>query len=77
MESLAKIVGAVVLVVVIVFVLSALMAYPVQLMVNYIFTDSVRVALFGTPILGFWKAFWLTSLCGFLFKGTSSSNSKD
>ena len=55
---------------------AVLMAYPVKWLVNYVFTDGVRLALFGVVKISVWKAFFLNMLCGFLFKSTASVSSK-
>ena len=69
MEVITKIVGALVLAAILIFVVAAFMAIPVMLLVNYIFSEAAIIAVFGGPI-EFWKAFWLNFLCGMLFKTT-------
>jgi hypothetical protein len=69
METFLKIVGLVVLLFVIVAVVAAIMAVPMMLLVNYVFSPTALIAVFGGPI-GYWKAFWLIFLCGLLFKSS-------
>lgn len=76
MEAVVKIVGVIVLVVVIVGVLALLLAFPTMWLVNYLFAPSALAAVFGTPAIGFWKAFWLNFFFGVAFKSSSSSSKK-
>lgn len=66
-----KIVGGIIIVAGVIFILSILFALPTMLLWNYVMPD-----LFGLKEIGFWKAFCLLLLCGFLFKSSSSSNDK-
>jgi hypothetical protein len=75
MDKILMGIGAVALIVVVLVVVSVLVAYPVMLIINYLFAASFLRMVFGVPDLGFWQAFWLSVLCGSLFK--SSSSSKD
>ena len=45
-----------------------LFAFPVKWILNYVFTDGVRIALFGVAYVGFWKAYLLSILTAMLFK---------
>ena len=74
METIVKGVGAILFVVAILGLVAAIMALPTMLIVNYLFTSAVLLSVFGIPALTFWKAFWLTFLCGFLFKSSTTSN---
>jgi hypothetical protein len=56
-----------------VVVVAIILALPVMLIVNYLFTQSVLIYLFGIPALTFWKALWLNILCGFIFKSGSNA----
>jgi len=67
-------VGFYFLVLVIAFGLSALLAYPVKWIINYLFTPGVLLALFGVAKMTFWRAFWLSYLCSVLFKSSYSSS---
>ena len=53
-----------------------LFTFPLMWAINYVFTSSVLLALFGISKLTFWKTFVLAFLLGSLFKGTSTSSSK-
>jgi hypothetical protein len=70
MEEFAKGLGVIVTFLVILTVVALLIALPTLLIVNYLFTSAVLLAVFGIPALTFWKAFWLTVLSGILFKST-------
>lgn len=53
-----------------------LFTFPVMWAINYVFTTSVLLALFGVPQITFWKTFVLSFVLGILFKGSSTSSSK-
>jgi hypothetical protein len=53
--------------------LALLVAWPTELLVNYLFTPSLIAAVFGAAQLTFWKAFFLNWLCAGLFKSTSTT----
>ena len=74
METILKVIGAVVLVVAIVGGLSLLAAYPTMWLINYLFAPSALVTVFGTTSIGFWKAFWLNFFFGIAFKSSHSSS---
>jgi len=48
--------------------LGLIFAFPVKWAINYVFTDGVRIALFGVAYVGFWKAYVLSLLTAMLFK---------
>jgi hypothetical protein len=75
MDKLLMAVGTIVVVSIVAFGFSFLLAYPTMWMVNYLFTPATLLSLFGFAQLTFWKAFWLNFLCSQLFKGSSSSSS--
>ena len=75
METVTKAVGTVVLVVVIVAVLAIVLAYPTKWLVNYTFSPTAIMAVFGRSALDFWHALALNAVCGLLFKSTSTSSS--
>lgn len=58
------VVGAIVLV-------AVLSAVPVMFLWNALLPD-----LFGIQAIGFWQALGISTLCGLLFKNSTSSNSK-
>lgn len=66
------IVGAFVVGMILIVTLSALLAFPVMWLWNYVIPD-----LFKVPELTFWKSWALMVLCGFLFKSTGTNSSKD
>jgi hypothetical protein len=76
METVIKAVGTAVLLFGLIVLLSLLFAYPTLLVVNYLFTSSLLLKIFGIPALTFWKAFWLNYLCANLLKSTTTSSSK-
>jgi hypothetical protein len=55
--------------------LSFLGAYFTMLIVNYLFTTTVLLTLFGVAKIGFWRAFVLNLLFGF-FHTTSTRTTK-
>ena len=77
METLVKIVGVIVLLVVFIAGFALLMALPTMWIINYLFTPSAITAVFGTSAIGFWKAFWLNFFFGIAFKSSSSSSKSD
>ena len=72
MENFAKALGLVVLLLVIISFVAFVIGLPVMWIVNYLFTQHILMAVFGIPQLTFWKSFWLASLTGLLFKGSST-----
>lgn len=76
-EGMVKIVGAVVLVVGMVLGLGLLFAFPIKWLVNYVFTDGTRLALFGVTHISVWQAYCLSLLCGLLFKGSGITAGKE
>ena len=56
--------------------LALLTAYPLMWAINYTFTTSVLLALFGVPQITFWKTFVFAWVTGTLFKSVSTSTSK-
>ena len=67
------VVGSVVLALVLVVVLAFLFAYPAMWLVNYLFAPTILIVVLGTPVIGFWKAFWLNVFFGIVFKLSFSS----
>jgi hypothetical protein len=57
-------------------VIGLLLTYPLMWAINYVFTTSVLLAVFGVPQITFWKTFLLSFVTGWLFKGNSTSSSK-
>ncbi len=53
------------------FALAMLFAFPTKWLVNYIYSDDFRVALFGVSKIGFWRALAINYFVMSLFKGTS------
>jgi hypothetical protein len=74
MKILAYIIGAIGVIALLVG-LALLTAYPLMWAINYTFTSSVLLALFGVPQITFWKTVLLSIVTGWLFKGGSSSSS--
>jgi len=67
--------GLIALAVVLILVIGLVAAWPVMWIVNYLFAPSALLAVFGTPTLGYWKAYWLFFFFGLAFKSSSSSSS--
>lgn len=57
-----------------IFFLALLMSYPTKWLVNYVFTDGVRLVIFGVAKITVWRALALNYMCGLLFRGTSTSS---
>jgi asparagine N-glycosylation enzyme membrane subunit Stt3 len=74
METLVKIIGAVVLVILFFCVVAVLLALPIMLLWNWL----IPVLFPGEGIahvITFWQALGIALLCSCLFKSTSSSSS--
>jgi hypothetical protein len=63
-----KLVATFVFTLLIVFGIGLVFAFPVKWALNYVFTDGVRLTLFGVAQIGFWKAYVLSLLTTMLFK---------
>jgi hypothetical protein len=74
MDTIAKAVGLIFLVFVFAFGIALLLAYPTELLLNYVFSDAAKVAVFGVVHIGFWRAFWTGFLASLLFKSTSTTS---
>jgi hypothetical protein len=61
--------------VVLVFVIAAVMAFPMMWLMNYLFASSFLQFVFGVTQFTFWKAFWLNFLCGILIRSSPPSSS--
>jgi hypothetical protein len=77
MEALFKLVFGALFLIAVIAVIATIGAYPTKWLVNYVFTDGVRQTLFGMPRIDFRHALALNFVCGILFKGSSSSSSKN
>jgi hypothetical protein len=73
METIAKVVGAIVLVILAIAGLGLLFALPTKWLVNYIFSDGFRLAAFGVLKISVWRAWALNFLIVGLFKSTGSN----
>ena len=76
MEDLLKVIFAICLVVAFIVGLSLLMALPMMWLVNYLFSPSALLAVFGMAKIGFWKAFWLNFFLGWFVRASSCKCSK-
>ena len=56
--------------------LALLMAWPLMLLINYVFSTALLTFLFGAAKISFWKTVALSIVTGSLFKGSSYSSSK-
>jgi hypothetical protein len=72
METLAKIVGVVVLVAGLIVVMALVFALPTMWLWNWLMPE-----IFGLKVITFWQALGLNMLSGILFKSSSKSCSKD
>lgn len=50
-----------------------LLAYPLMLMINYLFTPAVLTTVFGASQISFWKAYFLSVLLSWTVKTNASS----
>jgi len=73
METFVKAVGLFVVAVLVTFLVGAVLAIPTMLLVNIVLTPTIITILFGSVKIGFWKAFGLNLLIGFLFGRSSKS----
>ena len=55
----------------VVVLFAGLSAYFTMIAVNYLFTSTLLLAIFGTAKIGFWRAFVLSFVSGVLFMSTS------
>lgn len=53
---------------------AAIFAFPIMLLVNYLFTTHVILAVFGVAKISFWQALGLGILSGMLFKSSSKKS---
>ena len=70
--GLVAVVGVFVLIV----ALALLMAWPLMLLINYVFSTALLTFLFGAAKISFWKTVALSIVTGSLFKSASTSSSK-
>ena len=76
MEVLTKIFGAVILVILLLFLVAILISIPVMLLWNWLVPIVFPTGVVVAHHITFWQAFGVALLCSFLFKSTSSSSSK-
>lgn len=65
MELLIKVVGVVFLTLGLIFGIGLLLAFPIKWLWNWLLPP-----LFGTPSIGFWQAWGIMILSGFLFRAS-------
>ena len=56
--------------------LALLMAWPLMLLINYVFSTALLTFLFGAAKISFWKTVALNIVTGGLFKSASTSSRK-
>ena len=56
--------------------LALLMAWPLMVLINYVFSTALLTFLFGAAKISFWKTVALSIVTGSLFKSASTSSSK-
>lgn len=69
-----NIVGTLMSFLLLIFVVASLMALPTMWLINYLFSASALMAVFGTECISFWQAVCLNFLCALLFQSPSKSN---
>jgi len=72
METVTKIIGVVVGILIIGIIISLIFAFPVMWLWNYAVVGTIA----GVAPLTFWKALAMMVLCSFLFKPLGSGSSK-
>lgn len=75
MENLTKVIGAFVLIMLTIALVSVMGAYPTKWLVNYVLAPGFIYFVFGVTKIGFWKALATNVLASSLFKSTSTSTS--
>ena len=70
MDTLVKIIGAVVLALVILLAIALLLTLPTMWLWNWLMP-----VIFGLKTITFWQALGLNILCGILFRSSTSSKS--
>jgi len=73
MEKFLKSVGIGISALIIATLLATLSAWFVMLLINWLFTPTALMAVFGVAKIGFWKAWGISFLTSMLFKSTGSS----
>lgn len=73
METVAKVIGAVVLGVAVIVIIGLIMSLPVM----WLWNACLVAAIPGIKTIGWLQAWGILILCGFLFKNTSASSSSD
>lgn len=56
--------------------LSLLFAWPLMLLINFVFGEKFLTFVFGVSQITYWKAFWLGFITGSLFGKTVNTNNK-
>jgi hypothetical protein len=72
METVTKVIGAIVLGLLAIAAISVLGAYPTKWLVNYALAPEFIYLVYGVTKIGFWKALATNVLASTLFKSTSS-----
>ena len=72
METLAKVVGVILGLVVLLAVIALVLALPTMWLWNWLMPE-----IFGLKAISFWEALGLNMLCGILFKNGSISKGED
>jgi hypothetical protein len=73
MEKFTKAIGAFVLIMLTIALVSVMGAYPTKWLVNYVLAPQFIYFVFGVTKIGFWKALATNVLASSLFKSTSTS----
>ena len=73
--SLPGAVVAVAAIIVLVAIVLVIIAWPLMLLINWLFAPSFLLAIFGVSHLSFWQTWALMFICSVLF-GKSTSSSK-
>lgn len=76
MKTLATAVGTIVLAFLGFVALALLMAFPTKWLVNYLFSATFLLYIFGVAKITIWQALWLNVLTGLLFRSSVTKGSK-
>ena len=74
MDKLTKAIGAFVLIMLTIALISVMGAYPTKWLVNYVLAPGFIYFVFGVTKIGFWKALGANVLASSLFKSTTTSS---
>lgn len=75
-KAIGGLLGSILGILLYIVLVAAIYALPVKLLMNYLLTQQVLMAVFGVSVISIYKAWAINFLCGVLFRTSSSSSSK-